>query len=134
MPASLLFLLRWYAATGDTAALAMVEKTLAAMARGGIHDHVGFGFCRYATDRRWLVPHFEKCLRQRPAALATRCLQATGHASGPICPQNPPYMLAAIPRALLHRRGSDAAGVEAALYLDAGSLRLLGPTAGMVRL
>ncbi len=38
----------------------VVEKTLAAMARGGIRDHVGGGFHRYATDERWIVPHFEK--------------------------------------------------------------------------
>ncbi|MGH7672908.1 MAG: thioredoxin domain-containing protein, partial [Gemmatimonadales bacterium] len=38
----------------------VVEKTLTAMARGGIHDHVGGGFHRYAVDERWIVPHFEK--------------------------------------------------------------------------
>ncbi len=36
--------------------------TLRKMARGGIYDHVGGGFHRYATDRRWIVPHFEKML------------------------------------------------------------------------
>lgn len=40
----------------------MVEKTLGAMRRGGIYDHLGFGFSRYSTDRKWLVPHFEKML------------------------------------------------------------------------
>ena len=40
----------------------MVEKTLQAMRRGGIYDHVGFGFHRYSTDAEWLVPHFEKML------------------------------------------------------------------------
>jgi uncharacterized protein YyaL (SSP411 family) len=40
----------------------MVEKTLQTMRRGGIFDHLGFGFHRYSTDRRWLVPHFEKML------------------------------------------------------------------------
>jgi uncharacterized protein YyaL (SSP411 family) len=38
----------------------IVEKTLTAMARGGIRDHLGGGFHRYATDERWIVPHFEK--------------------------------------------------------------------------
>ena len=32
------------------------------MALGGIHDHIGGGFARYAVDERWLVPHFEKML------------------------------------------------------------------------
>jgi len=40
----------------------LAEKTLTSMYRGGIFDHVGGGFSRYSTDRRWLVPHFEKML------------------------------------------------------------------------
>ena len=46
----------------DREALGMVTTTLTKMARGGIYDHVGGGFCRYATDRRWAIPHFEKML------------------------------------------------------------------------
>ena len=38
----------------------VVEKTLVGMAKGGIRDHVGGGFHRYAVDERWIVPHFEK--------------------------------------------------------------------------
>lgn len=40
----------------------MVEKTLSEMRKGGIFDHIGYGFHRYSTDREWLVPHFEKML------------------------------------------------------------------------
>jgi len=40
----------------------MAEKTLRQMYKGGIFDHVGYGFSRYSTDRYWLVPHFEKML------------------------------------------------------------------------
>ena len=40
----------------------MAEKTLQQMARGGIYDQIGGGFARYATDREWLAPHFEKTL------------------------------------------------------------------------
>ncbi|CAM9833494.1 unnamed protein product [Ectocarpus sp. 6 AP-2014] len=43
-------------------ALAMVETTLKAMAKGGIYDHLFDGFARYSTDPRWHVPHFEKML------------------------------------------------------------------------
>jgi len=43
-------------------AVDMVRKTLDAMSKGGIYDHIGLGFSRYSTDRRWLVPHFEKML------------------------------------------------------------------------
>jgi uncharacterized protein YyaL (SSP411 family) len=61
-PHRLLFLLRCYHRKGDTNALDMVAKTLTAMRLGGIWDHVGFGFHRYSTDSRWLLPHFEKML------------------------------------------------------------------------
>jgi len=56
------FLLRQYKATGDLSLRAAVEKTLGAMAEGGIYDHLGGGFARYSTDERWLVPHFERML------------------------------------------------------------------------
>ena len=61
-PHRLLFLLRCYHRNGEAKALNMVEKTLTAMRLGGIWDHVGFGFHRYATDAQWLLPHFEKML------------------------------------------------------------------------
>jgi hypothetical protein len=61
-PHRLLFLLRHHHLTGNAASLEMVASTLAAMRRGGIWDHVGFGFHRYSTDERWLLPHFEKML------------------------------------------------------------------------
>lgn len=59
---NLSFLLRYYKATGKKEALEIVEKTLESMYKGGIFDHIGFGFSRYSTDRKWLVPHFEKML------------------------------------------------------------------------
>jgi hypothetical protein len=61
-PHNLLFLLRYWKRKSDKRALNMVEKTLKAMRRGGIYDHLGYGFHRYSTDRKWLVPHFEKML------------------------------------------------------------------------
>lgn len=61
-PHNLMFLMRHYGRTGKDVSLRMVERTLLAMGRGGIYDHVGFGFHRYSTDSRWLVPHFEKML------------------------------------------------------------------------
>lgn len=62
VPPNLMFLLRFHHRTGNGEALEMVEKTLTEMRRGGIYDHVGFGIHRYATDKDWLVPHFEKML------------------------------------------------------------------------
>ncbi len=61
IPHELRFLMRQHA-RGKTTALPMVELTLGKMARGGIRDHLGGGFHRYATDRQWLIPHFEKML------------------------------------------------------------------------
>ena len=50
-------------------------RTLDAMAAGGIYDHLVGGFCRYSTDARWLVPHFEKMLTDQ-AQLARAYLHA----------------------------------------------------------
>lgn len=61
-PHKLLFLLRHAKLEGDEKSLFMVENTLKHMYRGGIYDHIGYGFSRYSTDSRWLVPHFEKML------------------------------------------------------------------------
>ncbi|WP_054950263.1 thioredoxin domain-containing protein [Numidum massiliense] len=57
-----MFLLRYYRQTKEKHALEMVEKTLDGMYRGGMYDHIGYGFARYSTDEKWLVPHFEKML------------------------------------------------------------------------
>jgi uncharacterized protein YyaL (SSP411 family) len=80
VPQDLLFLLRWYAASGDRKALRMCETTLTRMRRGGICDQIGFGFCRYSTDERWLIPHFEKMLSDNAllSIAYTECWQATG--------------------------------------------------------
>ncbi|MFB6107529.1 MAG: thioredoxin domain-containing protein [Haloplanus sp.] len=61
-PRRLDLLLRAYALGGDETALDVAVETLDAMAAGGLYDHVGGGFHRYATDSDWTVPHFEKML------------------------------------------------------------------------
>ena len=73
------FLLRM-AVHGDDRALEAVTLTLDKMARGGIFDHVGGGFHRYAVDRIWLVPHFEKMLYDNAQLLRlyARAWQVTG--------------------------------------------------------
>ena len=53
-------LLDTYLLTKDKETLSIVTTTLDAMSRGGLYDMVDGGFCRYSTDDRWLVPHFEK--------------------------------------------------------------------------
>jgi uncharacterized protein YyaL (SSP411 family) len=47
---------------GSEQSMIMTEKTLEAMARGGIYDQLGGGFARYSVDAGWIVPHFEKML------------------------------------------------------------------------
>lgn len=61
------FLLDQAQRNGDKAALTAVDEALEAMAAGGIHDHVGGGFHRYAVDTGWQVPHFEKMLYNQAA-------------------------------------------------------------------
>lgn len=58
----LIFLLSLYEEAKDAELLKIVDHSLMAMAQGGIRDHLGGGFHRYSTDRRWNVPHFEKML------------------------------------------------------------------------
>ncbi|MEL6442841.1 MAG: thioredoxin domain-containing protein [Bacteroidota bacterium] len=83
-PHHLLFLLRHWTRTGDADALQRVTHTLRAMRHGGIHDPLGGGFHRYSTDRRWLLPHFEKMLYDQAllAMAYTEAWQATGGPDG----------------------------------------------------
>jgi uncharacterized protein YyaL (SSP411 family) len=60
----------------------VARGTLDAMAMGGIRDHVGGGFHRYATDAIWLVPHFEKMLYDN-AQLASVYTEAFGRWNDP---------------------------------------------------
>ena len=79
-PAACEFLIgRWYDTREDWPR-EIVEKTLLAMARGGIRDHLGGGFHRYAVDERWIVPHFEKMSYDNAALL--RAYSAAGAAWG----------------------------------------------------
>lgn len=68
---SLTFLLRYYGLTANAEALAHVELSLEKMIFGGIYDQLGGGFARYAVDREWLVPHFEKMLYDNALLVST---------------------------------------------------------------
>ena len=56
-------------------AIRLATATLRAMARGGMHDHVGGGYHRYSVDETWFVPHFEKMLYDQ-AQLALNFVEA----------------------------------------------------------
>ena len=79
LPHHLLFLLRYWKITKHPYSLKMVTTTLKQMRHGGIFDHIGFGFHRYATERTWKIPHFEKMLYDQALLLNvyTEAYQAT---------------------------------------------------------
>jgi uncharacterized protein YyaL (SSP411 family) len=74
-PSELFFLFREFARRNQAETHDMAVATLRAMARGGIHDHLGGGFHRYSVDERWHVPHFEKMLYDQ-AQLALAYVEA----------------------------------------------------------
>ncbi len=83
-PAGLELLLRcWWHTAGsaepDLHALYMAALTVKRMGEGGIFDQLGGGFCRYAVDRHWSIPHFEKMLYDNGPllALAVRLYQVS---------------------------------------------------------
>ena len=83
-PANLFFLIRRWArrAPNGETARRMVLGQLEAMRANGLHDHLGGGFHRYATDRAWRIPHFEKMLYDQ-ALLADAYLNAFRATSDP---------------------------------------------------
>lgn len=76
-PSNWLFLMRYYHLTGNQEALDQVMLSLKRMAMGGIHDQIGGGFSRYAVDKKWFVPHFEKMLYDNAQLMS---LYAEGYA------------------------------------------------------
>ena len=77
---ALMLLLRHGRLYGQSEPVDLALLTMRRMARGGIHDQLGGGFHRYATDDRWLVPHFEKMLYDNAQLLSayTAAYQITG--------------------------------------------------------
>lgn len=101
----------------------MAEATLDHMYRGGLFDHVGGGFCRYSTDRRWLVPHFEKMLYDN-ALLAMAYLLADELTGKPLYRRVAERTFSYLERELAAPGGgfyaaqdADAGGSEGAYYL-----------------
>ncbi len=72
-PHNLIFLLEYYERNKTPSCLQMAEHTLLQMYRGGMFDHIGFGFCRYSTDKKFLVPHFEKMLYDNALLILAYC-------------------------------------------------------------
>lgn len=137
-PHNLLFLLAYHRRREDRECLEMAERTLTQMVRGGLFDHIGGGFCRYSTDERFLVPHFEKMLYDNALLILAYC-EAYSVAKKEL------YLLAAertadfVLREMTAPEGgfasaqdADSGGVEGKYYLFTPEelVRLLGPEQG----
>ena len=82
-PHKLMFLSRFGVNENMINPLEMVEKTLNSMFKGGLYDHIGYGFSRYSTDESWLIPHFEKMLYDN-ALLLISYLEAYEQTKNPL--------------------------------------------------
>ncbi|MCA6073653.1 thioredoxin domain-containing protein [Fulvivirga sedimenti] len=82
MPSIWKWMLHYGVLSKDEQALDQLDRTLTAMAYGGIYDQIGGGFARYSTDAEWLVPHFEKMLYDNAQlmSLYARAYQHSGRA------------------------------------------------------
>ncbi len=117
------FLLAHHVRTRDDGSLRAAAHSLEQMSRGGIYDHVGGGFARYAVDETWLVPHFEKMLYDNALLLRayTHAAQVTGDRRfARIATEVGEYLL----RDMRHDRGgfysatdADSEGVEGKFFV-----------------
>jgi len=137
-PHNLLFLMRYWRRSGDKKAIAMVVKTLDGMGRGGIYDHLGYGFARYSTDNKWLAPHFEKMLYDN-ALLCYAYIEAYQCTGDPDFSRISEEIIVYVLRDILSPGGAfysaedaDSEGVEGKFYVWSRQeiMALLGPELG----
>lgn len=98
--------------TAAPQSLVMVEQTLATMAQGGINDQLGGGFHRYAVDRQWQIPHFEKMLYDQ-ALLITVYVEAYRANGNRSLLETATRTAAFVVKELLESGGGFAAGLDA---------------------
>lgn len=115
-------LLRHYERTRSSAALAAVERTCEAMARGGIYDQLSGGFARYSVDPYWVVPHFEKMVYDNALLLRAyaHLARRTGsHLARRIASETADFMIAKLGDQGMFTSSldADAAGREGSTYV-----------------
>jgi uncharacterized protein YyaL (SSP411 family) len=122
-PHNLMFLMRIFNHSKNQNILKFVKKTLISMRKGGIYDHIGFGFHRYSTDRKWIVPHFEKMLYDQ-AMLALAYIEAFQITGSKIFKKTSIEILEYVSRVLTSPEGAfysaedaDSNGIEGKFYL-----------------
>ncbi|MBF0499729.1 MAG: thioredoxin domain-containing protein [Candidatus Riflebacteria bacterium] len=123
MAHNLIFMIRRAQSTKDSTLLEMVEHTLLSMARGGLYDQLGYGFCRYSVDARWHVPHFEKMLYDN-ALLLMAYVEAWQLTGNPIfantARETATYLrreLVTVEGGLASAENADSEGVEGRFYV-----------------
>lgn len=138
VPHNLLFLTQYSTFQDDSGIQEIVERTLESMYRGGIFDHVGGGFSRYATDDRWLVPHFEKMLYDN-ALLVMAYLEAYEAMKHPLYLEVVERTLSYVMREMTQEEGgffsaqdADSEGAEGKYYVLSPEevIQVLGQEAG----
>ncbi|MFP4416230.1 MAG: thioredoxin domain-containing protein [Chitinispirillaceae bacterium] len=139
-PMAVEILLRQSSNRDYTQPIAMTVLTLQKMARGGIFDHIGGGFHRYATDKKWRVPHFEKMLYDN-ALLCDSYLHAYQATGEELFGSTARHILDYVRREMTHPKGgffstqdADSEGKEGMFYLWSREeiLNILGEEQGKV--
>jgi uncharacterized protein len=107
---------------GGELATLMADRTLEAMARGGIYDQIGGGFARYSVDAGWVVPHFEKMLYDNALLLGayTHWWRRTRN---PLAERVVDETVAWLLREMRTEQGAFAASLDADSADDHGQLR-----------
>ena len=137
-PHNLILLLRYSKLYDDPPALKMVETTLHYMRLGGVFDHIGLGFHRYSTDKRWFLPHFEKMLYDQ-AMLSMAYLEAYQLTGNEKYAQVAREIFTYVLRDMTHKEGgfysaedADSEGEEGVFYIWSKEelIEILGPEDG----
>ena len=137
-PHNLILLLRYSKLYDDPTALNMVETTLHYMRLGGVFDHIGLGFHRYSTDKRWFLPHFEKMLYDQ-AMLSMAYLETYQLTGNEKYAQVAREIFTYVLRDMTHKEGgfysaedADSEGEEGVFYIWSKEelIEILGPEDG----